>query len=179
MQACGERRPLYELQPKRGTTPRSNPVKKHTTRKASSVLLSWRLWSDWSLFCTFWQNTARENRTKKQVICAQELKKPRLWQSMWLCSSQAGPIIEVRSMVPGPISVAVKSSTARTVTWGHLRFERQEIKGMVRFPNTPNNTSTMPSSSWRLGTTNIIGGISTHVTCRFTLSIQWIDNLKN
>ena len=162
MQLCEKMRPLYELQPKIGGTLRSNPVNKHTTTKTSCVLnFGWCLWSEWNLFCTFWQNTARENSTKKQVICVQELKTFRLWQSVLLLSSQVGPIIQVTSMVPGPSSVAVKSSTARTVMWGHLRVVRYETKGTARLPHTPNTTSTMARSSWRvLGTANIIGWIS-------------------
>ena len=178
MQACDKGRPLYELQPKRGRRPSSNPVNKHTTRKTSSLLLAWRLWSEWILFCTFWQNTARESRTKKQEICTQELKKLRLWQSLSLCSSHVGLITIVRSMMPGPSSVAVKSSTARTVMWGHLRFVRWETKGMARLPHTPNNTSTMASSSWRvLGTANMIGWISTHVKHQANSSVQEVQGI--
>ena len=61
-------------------------------------------------------------------------------------------------MTPGPSNVAVKSSAASKVMWGHLRFVRWEINDMARFPHTPTNTSVMATTSWTvLGTTNIFG----------------------
>ena len=91
-------------------------------------------------------------------ISCQVLRTLRVWQSALLCTSHLGPFTRITSMIPGPSNVAVKSSAASKVMWGHLRFVRQEINGMTRFPHTPTNTSVIATISWTvLGTTNIFG----------------------